>query len=51
MDGRSKHSRDSEFENNEQEPLLNGTFAAVLLLGLFLVVSWVAVFLLFMSRQ
>lgn len=29
---------------------LKGTFAAVLLLGAFIVVSWSAVFLLFMNR-
>jgi len=35
----------------ETEPSLRGTFAAVLLLGVFLAVSWVAVFVLFISRQ
>lgn len=35
----------------DKEPALNGTFAAVLLLGTFLAISWLAVFLLFLYRQ
>nr|WP_156396690.1 cytochrome c oxidase subunit 2A [Paenibacillus sp. Soil724D2] len=35
----------------EQEPALKGTFASVMLLGAFLVITWVAVFLLFLYRQ
>jgi|GEM_PF-3911335 len=34
-----------------KEPALKGTFAAVLLLGGFLAMTWLAVFLLFLSRQ
>ncbi|TVY09521.1 cytochrome c oxidase subunit 2A [Paenibacillus cremeus] len=36
---------------SEQEPALKGTFASVLLLGAFVVVTWVAVFVLFLARQ
>nr|WP_270881608.1 cytochrome c oxidase subunit 2A [Paenibacillus aestuarii] len=35
----------------DEQPVLKGTFAAVLLLGGFLAVTWFAVFLLFLSRQ
>ncbi|MDD9266774.1 cytochrome c oxidase subunit 2A [Paenibacillus sp. GCM10023248] len=35
----------------DQEPALKGTFAAVMLLGAFLAISWVAVFILFLARQ
>ncbi|MEI7026985.1 cytochrome c oxidase subunit 2A [Paenibacillus sp. y28] len=32
------------------EPSLKGTLAAVMLLGLFIACSWIAVFVLFVSR-
>ncbi|WP_019532887.1 cytochrome c oxidase subunit 2A [Paenibacillus ginsengihumi] len=32
------------------EPVLKGTFASVMLLGLFLLLSWIAVFALFIAR-
>ncbi|NOU89730.1 cytochrome c oxidase subunit 2A [Paenibacillus sp. LMG 31460] len=35
----------------DQEPVLKGTFASVMLLGAFLAITWVAVFLLFLYRQ
>ncbi|MFD2192990.1 cytochrome c oxidase subunit 2A [Oceanobacillus bengalensis] len=35
---------------NENEPKLKGTFISVMLLGGFLVVSWIGAFLLFISR-
>ena len=38
-------------KEEDKEPALNGTFAAVMLLGAFLVISWLAVFFLFISRQ
>ncbi|MCD1261017.1 cytochrome c oxidase subunit 2A [Paenibacillus athensensis] len=38
-------------QRGEVEPSLRGTFAAVLLLGVFVAVTWVAVFVLFMARQ
>ncbi|MFD0698200.1 cytochrome c oxidase subunit 2A [Paenibacillus sp. GCM10027628] len=41
----------SAIKKEEQEPALNGTFAAVMLLGTFLAASWLAVFILFLSRQ
>ncbi|MFC0212220.1 cytochrome c oxidase subunit 2A [Paenibacillus chartarius] len=34
-----------------KEPSLKGTFAAVMGLGGFIIVSWVLVFLLFWARQ
>ncbi|TMV47636.1 cytochrome c oxidase subunit 2A [Paenibacillus mesophilus] len=33
------------------EPSLKGTFAAVMLLGAFLLVSWLGVFVLYMARN
>jgi hypothetical protein len=33
------------------EPSLKGTFAAVMLLGAFLLVSWLGVFILYMARN
>lgn len=35
----------------KEEPGLKGTFVSVMLLGAFLIVTWVAVFILFISRQ
>ncbi|MNH98755.1 hypothetical protein D3C73_515020 [compost metagenome] len=35
----------------KEEPSLKGTFAAVMLLGGFLLISWLAVFILFLARQ
>lgn len=34
-----------------EEPVLTGTFVAVMLLGGFLVLTWAAVFILFMVRS
>ncbi|AFC32809.1 hypothetical protein PM3016_6168 [Paenibacillus mucilaginosus 3016] len=34
-----------------REPSLRGTFTAVMLLGLFLIVTWAGVFMLFMNRN
>jgi hypothetical protein len=34
-----------------QEPELKGTFASVMLLGLFLVLTWVGAYVLFISRM
>ncbi|UKS25502.1 cytochrome c oxidase subunit 2A [Paenibacillus sp. HWE-109] len=51
MDSRNNDAIDKERNNTEQEPILRGTFASVLLLGLFLLVSWVIIFVLFISRQ
>lgn len=36
--------------HTDKEPSLKGTFTSVMLLGLFLVVSWVGVFILFLNR-
>jgi hypothetical protein len=38
-------------KEEDKEPALNGTFAAVMLLGAFLAISWLAVFILFLFRQ
>ncbi|GGA09274.1 hypothetical protein GCM10008018_63630 [Paenibacillus marchantiophytorum] len=51
MDSRNNDVIDKERKHTEQEPILRGTFASVLLLGLFLLVSWVIIFVLFISRQ
>lgn len=51
MSSRKKDAQGSEINKTDHEPSLNGTFASVLLLGFFLVISWVAVFILFLSRQ
>ncbi|SHF55556.1 cytochrome C oxidase subunit II [Ornithinibacillus halophilus] len=37
-------------ENKHEEPNLKGTFVSVMLLGAFLVLSWVGVFILFIGR-
>ncbi|MBT2598504.1 cytochrome c oxidase subunit 2A [Oceanobacillus sp. ISL-73] len=37
-------------ENNETEPNLKGTFASVLILGGLIVICWVSVFAIFMTR-
>ncbi|WP_426448838.1 cytochrome c oxidase subunit 2A [Paenibacillus sp. S-38] len=39
------------WEGEHQEPSLKGTFAAVMLLGLFLILTWAGVFTLFMGRN
>ncbi|UJF33813.1 cytochrome c oxidase subunit 2A [Paenibacillus hexagrammi] len=51
MNSQRRVSQGTDRENGDKEPVLSGTFAAVLLLGLFLVGSWGAVFILFLSRQ
>ncbi|MGO4495602.1 cytochrome c oxidase subunit 2A [Paenibacillus sp. 2RAB27] len=51
MKSHYKQAQVSERTEHKPEPSLLGTFASVLLVGLFLVISWVAVFLLFISRQ
>lgn len=35
----------------KQEPGLKGTFASVLLLGAFIAIGWIGVFLLFVARN
>lgn len=37
-------------DNNESEPNLKGTFASVLILGGLIVICWVSVFAIFMTR-
>lgn len=41
----------AQTETRHEEPALKGTFVSVLLLGGFLAITWLAVFLLFMARQ
>jgi len=46
--------RQTEIEavgKREEESSLKGTFMSVMLLGAFILISWVAVFLLFIERQ
>lgn len=38
-------------QEQKKEPALRGTFASVMLLGAFIVVTWAAVFVLFLVRQ
>lgn len=38
-------------KRQSDEPVLTGTFAAVMLLGGFLIMTWLAVFILFMIRS
>jgi hypothetical protein len=44
----SQRRKKGQFGN---EPSLKGAFASVMLLGVFLLVAWVSVFILFLSRQ
>ncbi len=37
-------------QHEKEEPKLHGAFASVLILGAFIVVSWVAIYFLFLSR-
>ncbi len=37
--------------STESEPSLKGTFASVMMVGAFLLVSWLGVFLLFLARS
>jgi hypothetical protein len=37
--------------SKKNEPSLKGTFVSVLLLGAFLLVSWLGVFLLYLARN
>ncbi|MFC4102257.1 hypothetical protein [Paenibacillus xanthanilyticus] len=37
--------------SRQGDPPLNGTFASVMLVGGFIALTWVAVFVLFMARQ
>ncbi|WP_020619603.1 cytochrome c oxidase subunit 2A [Paenibacillus daejeonensis] len=39
-----------EGKYKDKEPTLKGTFASVLLLALFIVVTWLGVFVLFIAR-
>jgi len=41
----------SKPDENKEEPALKGTFASVMLLGAFIVVTWIGVFALFMARN
>ncbi|MFC5703895.1 cytochrome c oxidase subunit 2A [Cohnella faecalis] len=43
-------SKDRLPSENREEPSLKGTFVSVLLLAGFIVVTWLAVFFLFVSR-
>lgn len=41
---------ETEVKKDEEENEFKGTFMAVMLLGLFLIVSWVGVWILFLVR-
>lgn len=41
----------AKIKSSAQEPSLKGAFAAVLMLGGFLALTWVAVFVLYLARQ
>ncbi len=38
-------------EDKKEEPALKGTFASVMLLGAFIVLTWIGVFALYMARN
>jgi|GEM_PF-837475 hypothetical protein len=38
-------------ELDKKEPGLSGTFASVLILGAFIAISWIGVFVLFIARN
>ncbi|GAB7055044.1 cytochrome c oxidase subunit 2A [Paenibacillus naphthalenovorans] len=48
---RHEHYQMTPSQGKHSEESLKGTFVSVMLLGLFLVLSWVGVFLLFMARH
>lgn len=41
----------SKPDERKEEPSLKGTFASVMLLGAFIVLTWIGVFALFMARN
>ena len=45
-----KNKQPQQQENNESSIHFKGTFIAVMLLGVFLVVSWFGIYALFLSR-
>ncbi|MBO9606829.1 MAG: cytochrome c oxidase subunit 2A [Paenibacillaceae bacterium] len=51
MDKREQKRQHAEERERGGEPALKGTFVSVMLLGAFLIASWVAVFVLFATRQ
>ncbi|SET31716.1 Cytochrome c oxidase subunit IIa family protein [Salinibacillus kushneri] len=40
----------NESKQTDEEPNLKGTFASVMILGAFIIVSWISVFILYMYR-
>lgn len=47
---RAVKGQKSNYNRKKSDPNLKGTFISVLLLGVFLIVSWVGVYVLFIIR-
>lgn len=47
----TKTNKTTPVHNQEHEPKLKGTFAAVMILGGFLLITWLGVFALFLARN
>ncbi|MFC3768496.1 cytochrome c oxidase subunit 2A [Paenibacillus sp. GCM10012303] len=47
----SQASQPQQDRHSKSEPSLKGTFAAVMLLGGFIAVTWLAVFVLYLARN
>jgi hypothetical protein len=50
MESKRRENGNNQQEHGQDEPL-KGTFASVLMLGAFIAVSWIGVFLLFLNRS
>ncbi|SES79586.1 hypothetical protein SAMN05216389_102208 [Oceanobacillus limi] len=50
MSNLHEKKQETKVKTEKESPSLKGTFISVMLLGLFLVLSWVGAFMLFISR-
>ncbi|MFD2045824.1 cytochrome c oxidase subunit 2A [Ornithinibacillus salinisoli] len=50
MSGRLQENKQQEATRKKENPSLKGTFISVMLLGAFLILTWVGAFTLFLSR-
>lgn len=51
VDRKKTMASDEAKANGNEEPSLKGAFVSVMLLGSFIALSWLAVFLLYISRN
>lgn len=51
MENQEKAETNREIGRHQEETSLKGTFVSVMLLGAFVLMSWVGVFILFIERQ